>query len=345
MLWNLLKSIQALGDLPPSHDESEFMLQCANGSTISCLNFKPKGHPRGTIVMIHGMNPAGARDLRWIQLSRLFCSCGFTVYAPHFNSIAELKIEVQQVDIVEQTLLALAQKVSATSTENIKVVSVSFSVGVTLIAASRVSLKYRLSGILAIGGVVDFDLAVDAAMTDASIDPIVFTLLFANHIGTVDPTLIPLRKTFTDIALVEFATGVLDWKANLEELSDNKQRELTLLMSDRNYRQNRWLQIRSHLHDHFIELNPKMIIRSLHAPVWFLHGENDAVLSPKHSQVGYHILGPERSSLCITPLLTHGDSVKSTWKLIKNGPAIVTTFWNFLKTKQITDSSTKAKAG
>ena len=86
--------------------------------------------------MIHGMNPKGNADPKWVQLCRLFCNCGFTVYSPYFESLASYKIEASQIDLVELCILALSETLLFVL-QKLRVVSVSFSVGITLLGYGK----------------------------------------------------------------------------------------------------------------------------------------------------------------------------------------------------------------
>ena len=109
---------------------------------------------------------------------RLFCNCGFSVFS--YLKALPLKIEASQIDLVELCILALSENPLVCSANKLRVVSVSFSVGITLLAAGRISIRNRINGIFSIGGVVDFPLAVQDCLYNDKINQEVSTLIFYN---------------------------------------------------------------------------------------------------------------------------------------------------------------------
>ena len=325
MLWQIVDNMKRLGTLPRCSNESSLQIHLQDERVLDCLVYTPEETSRGSILMIHGMNPKGNADPKWVQLCRLFCNCGFTVYSPYFESIASYKIEVSQIDLVELCVLALSENPLVCSAKKLKVVSVSFSVGIALLAAGRISIRNRINGIFAIGGVVDFPLAVQDCLYNDKIDQSVSTLLFYNFKQFSKSLSSVLEKCVSNI----FNHQNIPWNEYLSELSVRDQNELTQLMTSPHYRRWQWSQILTLKERSLHQLNPKDHLQYLSSHVYFLHGQSDSILTSEHSRIGAKIIG-KKSSLCITPLIFHGTQTKSAIKMFLYGPSVVRCLWNFL---------------
>ena len=338
MLLKLLDGIQNIGELPKCSEERKIKVILKDERILDCLVYTPSEPSRGTILMVHGMSSLGHLDPRWIQFSRLFCNCGFTVYAPKFDTIASFQMNSNQIDLIELCVLALCEQSDICSTQDLRIASVSYGVGITLLAAGRISIRNKINGIFAIGGLVDFPLAVHDCLYDDNIDPLTYTLLFYNFNEYSDALSIVLKKCVVDASQY----SKINWELYLKELDTDDQCELTKLMTYPHYRREQWNQIRSTNGRELNRLNPKSHLKFLSTNVYFLHEKWDSTLSSEHSRIGSKYLG-QQSSLCITPLFTQGNLDKTISKLFWHGPTLIYCFWKFLTRSKASTRHTLSK--
>lgn len=109
---------------------------------------KPNGQ---TLLMIHGMTPAGARDPRMKNLCKKISEIGFIVVAPNFKSIADCIILDNQVGDMTQSMRLLLADTTLCPSRKISIMSISFSGSIAVCAAAHNDIKNSVNALLSIG--------------------------------------------------------------------------------------------------------------------------------------------------------------------------------------------------
>jgi len=130
------------------------------------------------VIAIHGASPMGALDPRWVQLCRGIAEAGFLCLAPQIASICRLRLSSDQVDEIEMIVKTLRPE----SGERVGLFSVSFSGGLSLLAASRPSLRGHISAILPVGAFARSDRPMRWLMRTPEADPYGAMLVLANYL-------------------------------------------------------------------------------------------------------------------------------------------------------------------
>jgi hypothetical protein len=89
--------------------------------------------PRGAMVLVHGLSPAGRRHPELVRLARLLARHGRLVLVPHFEGLARLRLSGREVAEVRAALRTLARHGLP-----VGVVGFSFGAGPALLAAADV---------------------------------------------------------------------------------------------------------------------------------------------------------------------------------------------------------------
>jgi len=112
--------------------------------------YRPSKPPKGTIVMIHGMNSSGARDPRMIKLCSAVARLGFIAVAPTFPSICEHLIQIEQLTLFRETLQQVILNKSICPTGKLSIFTASFSGGISVKASACESLANQVNAIMSV---------------------------------------------------------------------------------------------------------------------------------------------------------------------------------------------------
>jgi dienelactone hydrolase len=120
-------------------------------------------HPRGTIVLVHGLSSAGRRQPDLARLARLLARHGPLALVPQFDSLAAFKLDGREV-----AAIAAALDYAAGVARPVAVAGFSFGAGPALLAAAERS-DVRLAG--SFGGYADLRAVVEYVTTGAGAEP------------------------------------------------------------------------------------------------------------------------------------------------------------------------------
>ncbi|MDH5656956.1 MAG: hypothetical protein OEZ34_13665, partial [Spirochaetia bacterium] len=151
---------------------------------------------RGTILLIHGMNHSGNKDPRMINLSRSFAGAGYTVIMPFFKKIAALRIEKSQIQSIKNAIRITASDKKLAPYGKIGLFSISFSGGLSLIAAADPEVKDMISSILIVGGYGDAKETIESIMKRSYLDDYASMITFYNFIELTSGKNKDLAKAF-----------------------------------------------------------------------------------------------------------------------------------------------------
>jgi hypothetical protein len=110
--------------------------------------------PRGALLLVHGLSPAGRRHLELARLARLLARHHRLVLVPQFEGMVAFRLSGREVDEVAAALGALAAR-----GHGVGVVGFSFGAGPALLAAARtpgLSLAASFGGYAELGAVLTY---------------------------------------------------------------------------------------------------------------------------------------------------------------------------------------------
>ena len=110
--------------------------------------------PRGALLLVHGLSPAGRRHLELARLARLLARHQRIVLVPQFEGMVAFRLSGREVDEVAAALAALAAR-----GPGVGVVGFSFGAGPALLAAARtpgLSLAASFGGYAELGAVLTY---------------------------------------------------------------------------------------------------------------------------------------------------------------------------------------------
>lgn len=144
--------IRRLADLQAvSHVERSVTIPLGQESVAGRV-YTPVRRPRQTMLLVSGLHPAGNDEPRLMAFSRELARSGVTVVTPEIPELVRFEITPALTDRIEEAALWLAKDPELSPRGRIGLVGISFSGGLSVVAAGRPALRGRLSYVLAFGG-------------------------------------------------------------------------------------------------------------------------------------------------------------------------------------------------
>lgn len=137
-------------DTGPTH-ESEITLPLQRGS-LRARVYAPEGRHRRTALLVSGLHPSGIDEPRLVRLARELSETGITVVSPDIRELSRFEITPGITDAIEQAAGWLAADSRLTPDHIVGLMGISFSGGLSIIAAGRPSLAGRVAYVFAFGG-------------------------------------------------------------------------------------------------------------------------------------------------------------------------------------------------
>ncbi len=114
--------------------------------------YSPTSAARQTVLLVSGLHPAGIDEPRLVALSRELAKSAVTVVTPEIEELGRFEITPLLTDRIEQAAYWLAARSGLAGAGRIGLMGVSFSGGLSVVAAGRASLRDRLSYVFSFGG-------------------------------------------------------------------------------------------------------------------------------------------------------------------------------------------------
>lgn len=259
-----------------------------------------------TVTFIHGMSLQGNQDPRQVKVCEALVMAGFKVYAPHLEEVAQLKIEKATVGRIE----AVLDQVVQITQEPTSLFSVSFSGGLSLMAASKPSLKDKLKAICVIGTFSDVTTCLNYLINSPNADEYGRLIIFRNYLSEFE-SLYPGLMGLLDAAAHDNARPELPRKleALLESTPPLTQSYFYDLTSEPHTRRKAMAHIDRMYRRELDEFNVGHQSHNLTCPITLIHGEQDNVIPSQQSKDLFQVLLMQGHDceLVVSPILSHGD--------------------------------------
>jgi pimeloyl-ACP methyl ester carboxylesterase len=318
-----LRMLLSLGRLGPAHREERLVLGPGEATV-----YRGAAPGRGVLVMIHGMSPHAEQDARWVQLARGFARAGLTAVTPHLESVAALRMEVGQVAEVEAWTAAVADHFG----ERVGLFSVSFSGGISLLAAARPAVRDRLRAVCVIGAYGDVGASIRYVFTDPDSDPYGRLIALGNFAdrSVADPEGW-LRRVMLSQAADNFHKR--PHRMTAADVPQPLADTLRALESDPATRMRCWEAVEASGLPEIDGLDVITRVDGLRVPVTLIHGQTDRVIPASQSaQLRDAIVATGLPvELAVTPLLSHGDTAVSPWIILRHAWPLISAFGAFIR--------------
>jgi dienelactone hydrolase len=148
-------SVRRLADLATS-PVTEHMDSIPRGSApLRARRYEPKAGGHREVLLVSGLHPAGIDEPRLVGLARQLAASGLSVTTPDIRELSQFQITPAVTDAIEQSAQWLLANASVETDGRIGMIGISFSGGLSLVAAGRPSVRDRLAFAVSFGGYDD----------------------------------------------------------------------------------------------------------------------------------------------------------------------------------------------
>jgi dienelactone hydrolase len=114
--------------------------------------YAPRDSSRQTVLLVSGLHPAGIDEPRLVALARELARSRVTVVTPEIGELSRFEITARLTDRIEDAAAWLAGDAGLAPSGRIGLMGISFSGGLSIVAAGRPSLRHRLVYVFSFGG-------------------------------------------------------------------------------------------------------------------------------------------------------------------------------------------------
>src|SRR5438128_665375 len=114
--------------------------------------FTPAPASDDAVLLVSGVHPDGIDEVRLVDLARDLAGTGVNVVTPEIPDLMQYRLTGRVTDTIEQTAEWLADQRALSGTHRIGMIGVSFSGGLSIVAAGRPALRDRVAYVFSFGG-------------------------------------------------------------------------------------------------------------------------------------------------------------------------------------------------
>ena len=310
------------------------------GGELRARLYIPHGSSDRAMLLVPGVHAAGVDEPRLVQFARDLASVRHTVLTAELTDLTRYQITPRTTDMIEDAALWLSKQHDLARDGRVGMMGISFAGGLSIIAASRASLRDRVAFVMSFGGHGDLPRTLRYLCTgkqpDGSTRPphdygvVIILLSVADEVVPPDQVE-PLRKvilTYLEASRLDLVDKNESWntfqraRAMTTSLPEPA-RTLMGYVNDRDV-----AHLGPILLPHVTQLGDDRELSPAtqaapRAPVYLLHGTDDNVIPASESFLLADTLrarGVEVHQLA-TPLITHAEvdraaSASAMFKLV-----------------------------
>lgn len=306
--------------------------------------YRPAKQTRRTILLMPGVHRDGINESRLVGLAQDLAATGFGVLTVAAPDLQRFKVTPQVTDVIEDAVKWTSEQQQFRTDGKIGILGISFSGGLSIVAAGRDSIKDRIAFVMSFGGHGDLARALHYLTTGEVIGDLEAAkrssaVLGADHVGVHPPHDYGLAVTLLNLAdrvvpadqvaplskgidgfLLASSLAVTDPAKAVPVFEEMKKYQQTLPEPSRTYMQyvndravDKLGPILSPVAD-ALKDNPAMPSLSPEraappiAPVFLLHGVDDNVIpSVETVFLAEHLKGKVRVQGLLSGLITHAE--------------------------------------
>jgi len=131
--------------------EREIVIPTADGPLRSRV-YAPAARHHHTALLVSGLHPSGIDEPRLVRLARQLAASGVTVVTPDIAQLSRFEITPAITDTIEHAAAWLAADAAFSPDHLVGMMGISFSGGLSIVAAGRPSLQGRVAYVFSFGG-------------------------------------------------------------------------------------------------------------------------------------------------------------------------------------------------
>ena len=152
---DLRGTIRRAADLDTSAvRERELQIPTDSGA-LRARAYEPAGPIARSALLVSGLHPSGIDEPRLVGLARQLSASGIAVVTPDIPDLSRFAITPAITDAIEQSASWLASQPAFAPDGRIGLMGISFSGGLSIVAAGRPGLRGRVAYVLSFGGHAD----------------------------------------------------------------------------------------------------------------------------------------------------------------------------------------------
>jgi dienelactone hydrolase len=122
------------------------------GGQLRARLYIPRGSSERAMVLVPGVHAAGVDEPRLVQFARDLASVRHTVLTAELTDLTQYRITPRTTDMIEDAALWLSNQRDLAHDGHVGMMGISFAGGLSIIAASRESLRDRVAFVMSFGG-------------------------------------------------------------------------------------------------------------------------------------------------------------------------------------------------
>jgi len=134
--------------------EREIAIPTPRGSLRARI-YTPAGSGKRVVLVVSGLHVAGIDEPRLLRLSKELAASGLVVVTPDIPELSSFEITPAITDDIEHAAAWLATESGLASDRKIGMMGISFSGGLSIVAAGRPSMKDHVAYVFSFGGHAD----------------------------------------------------------------------------------------------------------------------------------------------------------------------------------------------
>lgn len=307
-----------------------------NGKLKADVYYPTKKIYKGTILSINGLAPKGNRDPRIIKVNQSLQKAGYVVVCPFYEEICNYKISLNNIQDIKDSISYVASQKNLTPTHKVSILSPSFSGALSLIAASDEKVAKFISTICTIGAYGNVETILENLFSIQELDEYGRMILLYNFlplsIGNKPKIIKALYYSALDNYYKYFDPRLDN---HLASMSQKEKDFFFQIKNDPDFRMKHWKDIVKKGGESRVlltELSVLTHISKINLPVLLVHGKKDDVVPSEESILVHQHLQKRnvKSKLCVTNLISHGDTGMDAKSLIQV-PKVINSFAFFFE--------------
>jgi dienelactone hydrolase len=163
--------LQAVAEIGSAQvDRHELRIPVAGG-TLRARAYMPRGGAARSALLVTGLHPAGIDEPRLMRLAQQVAGSGVGIVTPEIPELMQFAITPAITDAIEQSAEWLTTEREFAPDGRIGMMGVSFSGGLTVVAAGRPGLRDRVAFVFSFGGHADLPRVLRYACTGVEPQP------------------------------------------------------------------------------------------------------------------------------------------------------------------------------
>jgi len=151
-MHGVARELADLGSRPDTERELSIPTPGTTSGALRARVYLPGGARRRTVLLVSGLHPAGIDEPRLVALAHQLTASAFTVVTPDIPDLSRFAITPAITDAIEQAAGWLAGDAALAPDRQIGLMGISFSGGLSVVAAGRPSLAGHVAFVFSFGG-------------------------------------------------------------------------------------------------------------------------------------------------------------------------------------------------